>query len=55
MTQLWTPKRDFIGYGPNPLHPHWPGEARVARQIVINYEEARNTTMPVATVGPISA
>jgi allantoinase len=39
MTQLWTPTRDFTGYGANPPHPHWPGGARVALQIVINYEE----------------
>ncbi|WP_029004747.1 allantoinase PuuE [Azorhizobium doebereinerae] len=31
--------RDLIGYGRNPPHPRWPGEARVAVQFVINYEE----------------
>ena len=31
--------RDMVGYGPNPPHPHWPGGARVALQIVVNYEE----------------
>jgi allantoinase len=31
--------RDMIGYGRNPPHPHWPGDARVALQIVVNYEE----------------
>ena len=31
--------RDLIGYGRNPPHPHWPGEARVAVQFVLNYEE----------------
>jgi putative urate catabolism protein len=39
MTQEWAPTRDFAGYGGNPPHPQWPGEARVALQIVINYEE----------------
>jgi allantoinase len=31
--------RDMVGYGRNPPHPHWPGDARVTLQIVINYEE----------------
>jgi len=31
--------RDMIGYGARPLDPKWPGGARVAVQIVVNYEE----------------
>lgn len=31
--------RDLIGYGAHPPHPRWPGEARVAVQFVVNYEE----------------
>jgi putative urate catabolism protein len=31
--------RDMVGYGRNPPHPHWPGDARIAVQIVVNYEE----------------
>jgi allantoinase len=31
--------RDLIGYGKHPPHPRWPGEARIALQIVLNYEE----------------
>jgi len=31
--------RDLIGYGRNPPHPHWPDQARIAVQFVINYEE----------------
>jgi len=31
--------RDLIGYGGNPPHPHWPGDARIAVNFVINYEE----------------
>ena len=31
--------RDLIGYGCHPPHPGWPGQARVAVQFVINYEE----------------
>lgn len=38
MTQTTYP-RDMKGYGRNAPHPHWPGEARIAVQFVINYEE----------------
>ena len=31
--------RDLIGYGANPPHPRLPGNARVAVQFVLNYEE----------------
>jgi allantoinase len=31
--------RDLVGYGPNPPHPHWPGEARIAVSFVLNVEE----------------
>ena len=31
--------RDMIGYGARPPHPRWPGDARIAVQIVLNYEE----------------
>jgi putative urate catabolism protein len=31
--------RDLIGYGPTPPHPAWPGQARIALQFVLNYEE----------------
>lgn len=31
--------RDLKGYGRTPPHPHWPGEARIAVQFVVNYEE----------------
>lgn len=31
--------RDFVGYGAQPPHPRWPGNARLALNIVINYEE----------------
>lgn len=31
--------RDFLGYGPNPPDPQWPGGARIAVQFVLNYEE----------------
>ncbi len=31
--------RDLIGYGRNPPHPRWPGQAKIAVQFVLNYEE----------------
>jgi len=31
--------RDLVGYGRNPPHAKWPGDARVAVQFVLNYEE----------------
>src|SRR5260370_4200379 len=31
--------RDLIGYGRPPPDPKWPGQARLALQIVVNYEE----------------
>ena len=31
--------RDLIGYGRNPPHAQWPGQARIAVQFVLNYEE----------------
>src|ERR1017187_4718863 len=31
--------RDLHGYGRNPPDPRWPGNARVAVQFVVNFEE----------------
>jgi putative urate catabolism protein len=31
--------RDLIGYGASPPHPRWPAGARIAVQVVLNYEE----------------
>jgi len=31
--------RDLVGYGRTPPDPRWPGGARLALQVVINYEE----------------
>ena len=38
---LQTPRypRDLRGHGRHPPHAHWPGQARVAVQFVLNYEE----------------
>lgn len=40
------PDRDFIGYGPRPPDPKWPGGARLALNIVINYEEGSEVSVP---------
>ena len=37
MTEIYP--RDLAGYGPNPPNPRWPGGARLALQVVLNYEE----------------
>src|SRR5665213_1730871 len=58
--------RDFVGYGATPPDPKWPGGARLAVQIVMNYEEGSEyaigegdessemylTEVPGATLGP---
>jgi allantoinase len=58
--------RDFVGYGWRPPDPGWPGGARLAVQIVMNYEEGSEyalgegdessetylTEVPGATLGP---
>jgi allantoinase len=31
--------RDLVGYGGEPPHPHWPGDAKIAVSIVLNLEE----------------
>src|ERR1700739_3580337 len=31
--------RDFVGYGAEPPHAQWPGNARIAVNFVINFEE----------------
>jgi allantoinase len=37
--------RDMVGYGRNPPHAQWPGGARIAVQIVLNYEEGGENTI----------
>lgn len=39
MTESSEYPRDLCGYGRNPPHARWPGDARVAVQFVVNYEE----------------
>ncbi|MGE0752641.1 MAG: allantoinase PuuE [Variibacter sp.] len=40
------PSRDFVGYGPLPPDPRWPGGARLALNIVLNYEEGSEPSIP---------
>ena len=37
--------RDLVGYGRNPPDPKWPGNARIAVQFVINYEEGGESSI----------
>ena len=37
--------RDLIGYGAHPPHARWPGGARIALQIVLNYEEGAENSV----------
>ena len=37
--------RDLIGYGANTPHPEWPNGARLAVQIVLNYEEGAESSI----------
>jgi allantoinase len=39
MTDTQDYPRDMIGYGNRPPHADWPGNARIAVQFVLNYEE----------------
>jgi len=47
MTQMNTPAypRDLVGYGAQPPDPRWPGDARIAVQFVINYEEGAENSI----------
>ena len=38
--------RDFVGYGPEPPHAQWPGDARIAVNFVINFEEGSELSHP---------
>ena len=40
------PKRDYVGYGRHIPKVRWPDDARVAVNIVLNYEEGSEYTHP---------
>jgi allantoinase len=37
--------RDMIGYGRTPPDPRWPGNAAIAVQFVLNYEEGAENSV----------
>ncbi len=37
--------RDMVGYGAHPPHARWPGGARIALQLVLNYEEGAESSV----------
>lgn len=37
--------RDLVGYGSNPPYANWPGNARIAVQFVLNYEEGAENSV----------
>jgi peptidoglycan/xylan/chitin deacetylase (PgdA/CDA1 family) len=41
------PPRDLVGYGEHPPKIEWPGGAKVAVQIVVNYEEGSEKSFPM--------
>lgn len=42
-------RREFVGYGREPLNPKWPKNARIAVCFVINYEEVSPTSQSTST------
>lgn len=38
--------RDLVGYGANPPHPKWQGDAKIALKIFVNYEEGSEYSIP---------
>jgi peptidoglycan/xylan/chitin deacetylase (PgdA/CDA1 family) len=40
------PPRDMVGYGRTPPRVRWPGDARVAVNLVVNYEEGSEYSLP---------
>jgi putative urate catabolism protein len=45
MTSKSSYPRDLVGYGRRPPTPHWPGNARLALQFVLNYEEGAENSV----------
>src|SRR5260370_8920697 len=43
--------RDFHGYGARPPDPKWPGGARIALQIVMNYDEGSEDALGEGAAG----
>jgi peptidoglycan/xylan/chitin deacetylase (PgdA/CDA1 family) len=45
-------ERDFVGYGRNPPSVRWPGEARLALTIAVNYEAGGERSVIYGDEGP---
>ena len=45
--------RDLLGYGATPPDPQWPGGAKIAIQIVVNYEEGGENNHPTGSLAGI--
>lgn len=45
MNKLWSPERDFVGYGGTPPSVSWPNGKSVALSVVINFEEGAETAI----------
>ena len=43
--------RDLVGYGRTPPHAQWPGQARIAVQFVLNYEEGGENSVQHGDAG----
>ncbi|MFQ5427337.1 MAG: polysaccharide deacetylase family protein, partial [Gaiellales bacterium] len=41
------PRRDYVGYGEQPPQFRWPGDAGVAINVVVNYEEGSEYSLPM--------
>ena len=44
-------KRDYVGYAGTPPQARWPGNARIALQFVINYEEGAERSIEFGDAG----
>jgi len=44
------PRRDLVGYGRRPPKVVWPDEAKVAVNLVVNYEEGSEYSIPAGDV-----
>jgi peptidoglycan/xylan/chitin deacetylase (PgdA/CDA1 family) len=46
MTEMNGPARDIVGYGANPPRVVWPNDAKIAVNLVMNYEEGAEYSFP---------
>lgn len=46
-------ERDLVGYGANPPRVRWPGDARIAISLVVNYEEGSENLLQDGVGRPV--